>query len=98
MDSSRTRVGYTQKLWYNTFNTISNTITHLKPTLRLAELRQASGLTQLEVAQLLEVTENTYGNWERGRSGLEAVERIVKLCKLFDCSVEDLLCHKDLLP
>ena len=98
MDSSRTRVGYTQKLWDNTFNTISNTITHLKPTFRLAELRQASGLTQLEVAQLLEVTENTYGNWERGRSGLEAVKRIIKLCKLFSCSVEDLLTYEGVWP
>lgn len=73
-------------------------MTHSKPTLRLAELREASGLTQLEVAQLLEVTENTYGNWERGRSGLEAIERIIKLCKLFSCSVEDLLTCEGLQP
>ncbi|MEG3890103.1 MULTISPECIES: helix-turn-helix transcriptional regulator [unclassified Microcoleus] len=62
-----------------------------KPVPRLAQLREQAGLTQLEVSQLLGVTENTVANWEKGRSGIEWIERIVKVCKLFDCSAEDLI-------
>jgi transcriptional regulator with XRE-family HTH domain len=62
-----------------------------KPVPRLAQLREQAGLTQLEVSQLLGVTENTVANWEKGRSGIEWIERIVKVCKLFGCNVEDLI-------
>lgn len=62
-----------------------------KPVPRLAQLREQAGLTQLEVSQLLGVTENTVANWEKGRSGIEWIERIVKVCKLFDCNAEDLI-------
>lgn len=62
-----------------------------KPVPRLAQLREQAGLTQLEVSQLLGVTENTVANWEKGRSGIEWIERIVKVCKLFDCKAEDLI-------
>jgi len=98
MDSGRIRLICTKELWYNLFGTISNAMTHLKPVPRLAELRQTSGLTQLEVSQSLGITENTYANWEKGRSGLEAIERIIKLCKLFNCPVEQLLSYKDVQP
>lgn len=62
-----------------------------KPVPRLAQLREQAGLTQLDVSQLLGVTENTVANWEKGRSGIEWIERIVKLCKLFGCNAEDLI-------
>lgn len=62
-----------------------------KPVPRLAQLREQAGLTQLEVSQLLGVTENTVANWEKGRSGIEWIERIVKVCKLFGCNAEDLI-------
>lgn len=70
----------------------------LKPIPRLAELRQISGLTQLEVSQSLGITENTYANWEKGRTGLEVIERVVKLCKLFNCPVEQLLSYEGVKP
>lgn len=63
----------------------------MKPVSRIAQLREETGLTQLELSQLLEVTENTVANWEKGRSGLEWIERVIKLCKIFDCVVEDLI-------
>lgn len=64
------------------------------PKTRFTEHRQKAGLTQLEMSQLLGVTENTYANWEKGRSGLMWIERVVKLCKLFDCEAIDLLEYK----
>ena len=70
---------------------------NLKPVPRLKQLRQAQGLTQLKMSQLLSVTENTYANWEKGRS-IEVIERVVKLCNLFGCAVEDLLSYKDIQP
>jgi transcriptional regulator with XRE-family HTH domain len=63
----------------------------LKPVTRIAKLREDMGLTQRELAQLLEVTENTVANWENNRTGLEWIERVIKLCRLFECSPEDLL-------
>jgi len=63
----------------------------MKPVSQIAELREQMGLTQLELAQLLEVTENTIANWERGRSGLEWIDRVIKLCKLFNCTPEQLV-------
>jgi transcriptional regulator with XRE-family HTH domain len=64
---------------------------HRKPVLRLAQLRKQTRLTQLEVSQLLGVTKNTYANWEKEKSGIDWIERIVRLCKLFDCKAEDLI-------
>ena len=73
-------------------------MSYLKPVTRFKELREKQGLTQLEMSQLLGVTENTYANWEKGRSSIEVIERVVKLCKLFGCAVEDLLSHEDIQP
>lgn len=58
---------------------------------RIAKLREKEGLTQLELSQLLGVTENTVANWENGRSGLEWFERVAKLCKLFNCKPDELI-------
>ena len=63
----------------------------MKPISRIAKLREEKGLTQLELGQLLEVTENTVANWEKGRSGLDWIVRVSKLCKLFGCTPDDLL-------
>ncbi len=62
----------------------------LKAVSRVALLREEIKLTQLELAQLLDITENTIANWERGRSGIEWFVRISKLCKIFQCLPEDL--------
>lgn len=64
---------------------------HKKLISRIAQLRERTGLTQLELAQLLEVTESTIANYEKGRSGLEGIERTAKLCKIFNCNPEDLI-------
>lgn len=62
----------------------------LKAVSRVALLREEIKLTQLELAQLLDITENTIANWERGRSGIEWFVRIAKLCKILQCHPEDL--------
>lgn len=65
----------------------------MKAVSQIAQLREQLGLTQLELSQLLEITENTVANWERGRSGVECIERVVKLCKIFACNPEDLIAY-----
>jgi len=63
----------------------------LKPVSRLAVLRKEKKLTQLEIAKLLEITEATVANWERNRSDAKPIETVIKLCKIFDCTPEELI-------
>ncbi|MDJ0723912.1 MAG: helix-turn-helix transcriptional regulator [Prochloraceae cyanobacterium] len=58
---------------------------------KIAQLRQKSGLTQRELAHIVGVTETTIRNYEKGRSILEWIERIIRLCKALDCQPEDLI-------
>jgi|GEM_PF-1731740 len=60
---------------------------------RIAELREDKQLTQLELAQQVGVTETTIANWERGRSGIEWIDRLIHLCAALECSPEDLLSY-----
>jgi len=57
----------------------------------IGQLREQTGLTQRELALMLGVTETTIANWERGRSGLDWIDRISKLCKALNCNLEDLI-------
>lgn len=61
------------------------------PMSRIAELRENKGLTQAELAQVLGVDTSTIRNLERNRSGLQAIERVINLCKALDCQAEDLI-------
>lgn len=58
---------------------------------KIAELRKKTGLTQLELSQLVGVTENTVQNWESGRAGLDQIDRVIRFCKALNCQVEDLI-------
>lgn len=62
-----------------------------KPVSRITLLREQMGLTQIELAQLLDVTENTIANWEKGRSGLDWIIRVINLCKIFQCTPDQLI-------
>lgn len=62
-----------------------------KAVSRIALLREQKGLTQLELGQLLGVTENTVANWEKGRSSLEWIDRVINMCKLFKCTPDQLV-------
>jgi transcriptional regulator with XRE-family HTH domain len=63
----------------------------LKPRSRIAILREQADLTQLELSQQVGVTETTIANWEKGRSGLEWIERIIRLCWVLQCTPEELI-------
>jgi transcriptional regulator with XRE-family HTH domain len=60
----------------------------------LKELREAAGLTQLEVAYRLGVTPQTVYMWESGRR--EPLARIfVKMARLYDVSPFDIALPED---
>jgi transcriptional regulator with XRE-family HTH domain len=62
-----------------------------RPVSRIATLRERAGLTQLELSQRIHVTETTISNWEKGRSGLEWIERLIRLCETLQCLPQDLI-------
>lgn len=57
---------------------------------RLKELRKEKGLTQADLAELLEVTKVTIHNWETGVSSIKT-DRLKKLCEIFDVDATYLL-------
>lgn len=65
--------------------------TKKSPISKIAELRERTGLTQKELSKLVGVTESTIANWEKGRSGIDWIEKIIKLCKALDCDLESLI-------
>lgn len=56
----------------------------------LKELREAAGLTQLDVAFALKVTPQTVYNWERGTREPKG-SYLQRLAKLFKVSADDVL-------
>lgn len=61
------------------------------PRPRIAELRKAAGLTQLQLSQRVGVTETTIANWERGRGGLDWIVKLIRLCDALGCDLKDLI-------
>jgi transcriptional regulator with XRE-family HTH domain len=61
---------------------------------RITELRTKAGLTQMQLATAMGVDPSTIRNLEKGRAGIEQIERVIKLCKALDCNVEDLIEHE----
>ena len=59
----------------------------------IAERRKARGLTQRELADLLNISDKTVSKWERG-GGLPEVSLMLPLCKELDVSVNELLSGK----
>ena len=55
--------------------------------------RTLRNLTQDEVGNLLHVSRKTISGWETGRSSPDILS-LVKLCNLFDISLDDLLCDE----
>ena len=62
---------------------------------RLKELRKEKGLTQTDLAELLEVTKLTIHNWENGVSSIKS-DRLKKLCEIFDVDAPYLLGYNNI--
>ena len=56
----------------------------------LREMRKSSNLTQKQVAQLLNVVESCYANWEQGRTEPN-IDCLRKLGIIFNCTIDDLI-------
>ena len=61
----------------------------------IAELRKENSLTQKELAEKLNVSDRTVGNWERGRN-LPDPSLFVPLCSILDITLTELFSEKEL--
>ena len=61
---------------------------------RLKELRKEKGLTQTDLAELLEVTKLTISNWENGKHEIKA-DKANEIANLFNVPVSYLLGYDD---
>lgn len=57
---------------------------------RIKELRKRRGLTQIELADRLEITQGSLSAWETGRSLISA-ENLKKLGEVLQCSTDEIL-------
>ncbi len=55
----------------------------------MKELREAAGLTQKQVAELIHVARSTVAMWESGRSR-PLFQNLLRLSKLYNCSIDAL--------
>lgn len=62
---------------------------------RIRELRTAKGWTQADLAARMNTKRQTIGNYETGFRGLD-VETICRLCDIFGCTADYLLCRSPL--
>lgn len=56
----------------------------------LCSLREAKGMTQKELAQLLDVSDKAVSKWENGQA-IPRINVLEKIAEVFDTSVEDLI-------
>lgn len=57
--------------------------------LKLREFRENFKMSQSDVAQELNLTQQAYSSWEKGKSHPNA-NQILQLCKIFKCTPNDL--------
>ncbi len=58
--------------------------------LRLKQARQAKGITQTVAGKAINQVQQAYAKYESGKIQLD-YDKMIKLCKLFDCSSDYLL-------
>ncbi|MFT5872781.1 MAG: putative transcriptional regulator [Clostridium sp.] len=63
---------------------------------KLRALRQLNGMTQYEVAELLEISPHTYLNKETGKT-IFTIDEAKKLSDLLGASIEDIFFKKDVI-
>lgn len=57
---------------------------------RLKEARKAKGLTQTELAEILEISQTSYQRMETGQHDMK-MSNILKICKILDISADWLI-------
>lgn len=62
--------------------------------LAIKKLREKSGLSQIELAKLLNVTQGAVSQWESKKSYPRA-EVLIKIAALFNCTLDELLRDDD---
>ena len=62
--------------------------------IKLFELRTEKGLSQREMAKVLNVSQGTYNNWENGRTQ-PSIEQLKELSRFFSVSVDYLIGNTD---
>ncbi len=61
---------------------------------RIRELRAEKGMKQSELAALLNCAPTAVSKWELEENGMDS-RLIMRLCEIFDCSADYLLCRSD---
>lgn len=61
---------------------------------RLEELRKARGITQEELAEILEVSRQTIGSLENGRYN-PSILLAFKIARFFDMSIEEIFIYEE---
>lgn len=54
------------------------------------KFRKRAGLTQTELAKVIDVTQSAVGSWERGEA-YPRVSKLKELADLYGCTVDELL-------
>jgi DNA-binding XRE family transcriptional regulator len=58
---------------------------------RLVNLREKAGVTQKQLAEVLQVTDHTIRNWEKGRAEAKLeIWQVKEMCRLLKCDIWDL--------
>lgn len=61
----------------------------------LKNIRESNGLTQLQLADRLGVTQTTISAWETRRKMPKSNQFVLDICKLFNCTEQDLFGYSD---
>ena len=56
----------------------------------LTAQRKKAGLTQMDVAKALGITDSAVNQWEKGKT-FPNTKQLPKLAKLYGCTIDDLL-------
>lgn len=59
----------------------------------IRELRKNAGLTQVQLAEKLGVTQSAIAQWESGRAQ-PGIHHLLTMSRLFDRHIEDLICNQ----
>lgn len=58
---------------------------------KVKELREAKGMTQRQLADIVGVDPSTIRNWESGRNGVDVLVKVMRLCQALGAGPDDLV-------